>query len=496
MKSEQPQTKEVEDLKRIVFLIIASLLVIGLVLPSMVSAQAHTIKVIIAGPMAYVQGQDMVRGAQLAASQIGTGINVSGTMYNFTIIQCNTNEISDSAGAGTRLAAALDANTDCKIVLGGFQAEGVNTEIPIVLNRTPLFFIVGAATATLLQYVPYYATCSTYATQKYIFRASPFNSSFLVTACLQMLAMVSDSIRTKMGWPAYNASDDVTPGANKTVRIGIFAESLEWAAPMVAAFQARIPQFGALFGWSLGSVQTVSDTAGSSIVTPALNKLKADECHVILTMMSGDVGTIFSTQRGALGIMAIPVGINVLAQDSDFWTKTGGGCKDEITLAAWVPGVNQTEKTEPFLTAFNATYGRFPIYTAASYDVMYNLKAAIESVGWNDTDDASIQASVGKLIPYFEDLSNNMTGTSGVNAFYPMWDGNTTRYSATYSMTLPALNDTQVDAVYGATGYIPEPFAPSNYTMPSFTSHDLVYGPGYVTGIAIQWQAGEQVPVS
>ena len=479
-------------------------MVIGLVLPGMASAATGTIKVIIAGPTDYVQGIDMVRGAQLAANAIGSFI-VNGTSYNFTIIECNTNEISDSAGAGLKLQAKLIANLDCKLVLGGFRTEGVNTEIPIVLNRTPLFMIVGAATNTLLATyavppaynppvgVPYYNATgnASSAGYKYVFRASPFNSSFLLTAMFQMLKMVTDNVRLSLGWPAYNASDNVTPNANKTVRIGIFAESLEWCAPMVSAFQTRIPTYGLLMGWSLGLVKTVSDQAGSSIVTPALNALKTDKCHVILTILSGPVGTVFSTKKGELGIPAIAAGINVLGQQSTFWEDTEGYCETDILLGTWAPGVNQTVRTAPFLAAFQAAYGTFPSYTAATYDVIYNLKAAIENKGWNGTDASTVQASVDALIPYFEDPANNQTGTSGTNAFYPMWDGTTMRYSSSYGQVLPALNTAQLNALYGVPGYVPPgnwSASAQNYTMPSFTSHDLVYGTSWVTGIFVQWR--------
>jgi len=290
-----------------------------------------------------------------------------------------------------------------------------------------------------------------------------------------------------MGWDPYVYGSNGT--SNKTVKIGIFAESLEWATPMVATFQGRIPLFGPLFGWQLGLTRTVADTAGSSIVTPALNQLKADKCHVILTIMFGAVGTVFSQKKGELAIPAIAAGINVLGQEATFWEDTEGYCEDEILMGTWAPGVNQTVKTAPFLSAFNTAYGKFPSYTAAAYDAMYSLKDAISNKGWNDTSPATVQASVDALIPFFEDLTlATRIGTSGVNAFFPMWDGVTIRNSATYLQPLPALNSSQVDALWAATGYIPAPFAPSNYTMPSFISHDLVYGPGWVTGIFMQWR--------
>jgi hypothetical protein len=55
---------------------------------------------------------------------------------------------------------------------------------------------------------------------------------------------------------------------------------------------------------------------------------------------------------------------------------------------------------------------------------------------------------------------------------------------------LPALTTTQLDALYAVTGYLPPGnySGAANYTMPSFTAHDLVYGPSWVTGIFMQWR--------
>jgi branched-chain amino acid transport system substrate-binding protein len=478
-------------LKKIGFLVIAALMVIGLLVPSSTAMGAATdvIKVIIAGPMAYLQGDHMLKAAQLAANEINAagGITVNGTTYNFTVVRCDTNEISDSAGAGAALQTVLNANPTARIAVGGFRTEGVNTELPVVTGNHCMFFINGAATAGLLAYVPYSATCSTYASQRYIFRATPFNSSFLVTNIFQMLVKVTDSIRHQMGWAAYNASDNVTFGANKTVRIGIFSESLTWAGPMIVALQARIPAFGAAFGWSLGTTQTVSDQEQKTVVDAKLNALKLDKDEVIATIMSGPVGAVFSTEKGKLGIPAIACGINVLAQDTNFWADTDGYCEDEITMGTWNENVNQTVLTGPFMTAFKNAYGVWPSYTAGTYDVLYALKAAILATGWNASDP---QGSVDAIIPYFEDLSNARVTTSGTYGLYPMWDGNTTRasYTNTPAGLYPALNSTQLNAVYGGLYDSAGLGTAHNFTMPSFTSHDVIYGPTWVTGLFIQWE--------
>jgi len=480
-------------LKRIVFLLIAALMVIGLIVPSsMVGAAATGIKVIIAGPMAYLQGDHMLKAAQLAASQIGT-FTVNGTDYNFTVIKCDTNEISDSANAGNLLKTSLTANLDCKITIGGFRTEGVNTELPVVTNMTSLFFITGAATTTLLatQYggTPWYPYNATQLTQKYIFRATPINSSFLVTSIFEMLVKVTQSVRHALSWDAYNATGNGTNHNNQTVEIGVFAESLTWADPMVLTLQARIPALGPVFGWHINNanIMRVSDQELKTVVDSKLNTLMANHVQVIVTVMSGPVGAVFSTEKGKLGIPAVAAGINVLAQDSNFWENTDGNCVDEITMGTWNENTNITSLTQPFVQAFKTAYGVYPSYTAGSYDVMYALKDAITAVGWNASN---VQGSVDALIPWMEDISHNRTTTAGQFGYYPLRDGSTLRasYTNTPMGAYPALNSTQLNTIYGGLWDSAGLGVAHNFCMPSFTTHDVIFGPTWVTGLFIQWR--------
>lgn len=464
-------------MKRIVFMIIASLLVIGLVLPGMVSAADPTIKILITGPMEYVQGEDIWYGATVAADEINDagGVNVSGTFYDFELVQIDTDEIDNYAESGVKLEDAIEDNDEAEFIIGGFRTEAMDYQLPIAGGANVTMFICGSASYKLLKASCMYPALPAAGYLKYIFRGTPFNDVFLLANSFMMLGMVALEVEDQ----------GVKP------KVAIFAESLDWADAIVEGAEELIPQFG----WDLGKVVRVSDKAKSTIVDPKLNDIEKDEDNIIWTVMSGEVGTVFSLRKGALDIPSIVVGINVEAQSPSFWGDTNGGCEYEITMGTWAPNIVQNTLTEPFLTAFETAYDRFPTYTAASYDVLNTLATAMHEVGSIHNED---------LISWYEDPDNAQEITVGTAGYYPLWDGSTAGYWDSVAEStdpnpygwgdgmLPALNSTQIDDLYATTGYVAPGPGGYNFTMPPYCPHDLIYGPTYVTGIAIQWQPEEE----
>src|SRR5690606_17042942 len=92
-----------------------------------------------------------------------------------------------------------------------------------------------------------------------------------------------------------------------------------------------------------------------------------------------------------------------------------------------------TEETIPFVEAFEKRFGEAPAYTAATYDAIMLLRESIEATGTVDADE---------LIPYME--KTTFRGAAG------------------------------------------------NLKFDEF--HDPTWGPGFVTGLAVQWQDGKKVP--
>jgi branched-chain amino acid transport system substrate-binding protein len=288
-------------------------------------------------------------------------------------------------------------------------------------------YICGAATSSLLGDT----VVADYDTYKYIFRGTPINDYFLLNNTMIMLGMVGEGIKGAL---------TAQGAAVTTPRVAIFAEELSWADPIVAG----VTQLVAGLGYQLVYTARVPDDASSTVVATHLSAIEAAQTHIIFTIISGPVGLTYGMQMGVLQVPAMSVGINVEAQDPAYWVNTDGGASHQITLTTYTPNIRPTAKTGPFIDKFLAlSGGMFPAYTAASYDIVFTLKEAIEAVGLG-TDE---------LIAYLENPANARVGTAGITAVYP--DG------------LPA----------------------------PFLRHDVMYGPTWVTGIGGQWLDGEIVGV-
>jgi len=219
-------------------------------------------------------------------------------------------------------------------------------------------------------------------------------------------------------------------GIEETLQVAIVAEEATWADAMVAAYQAYVPE---KLGMEVIGVWRPSATATD--LTAELTAIEDSGAHLILTIISGPLGIPYAKQLGELEIPVASVGINVEAQKDGFWDATEGYGNYETTLNSYAKGVAITEKTISFVDAFIEKAGETPTYNADTYGAIYILKEAIERAGTLDSD-----AVVTEL------ERTDFLGTQGRIVFMG-------RETA--------------------------------------TPHDVTYGPGYVTGIATQWQDGE-----
>lgn len=167
-------------------------------------------------------------------------------------------------------------------------------------------------------------------------------------------------------------------------------------------------------------------------VTAELTAVQRAEAHIIFTIFSASVGITFARQAGELKIPAAFVGINVEAQKDGFWAATQGKGDYAVSMSTFVRGVSYNEFTEPFVEKYIKRFGELPTYTAVTYDaIKTTLGEAIEEAGTLDAE---------KLIPVIEKAER-----VPVSAPKAKYDKN----------------------------------------------HDLVFGPGYATGITFQWQDGK-----
>ena len=451
-----------------------------------------TITIAVCGPMTDLQGQNHWDGAQMAAQEINNagGVDVGGTVYDVEVIQVETEESTegeDGSTGTTNLNAVIDGVDFC---VGGFRTEVVGVYRDVAMDNDVLFMNCGAATDALQ-----FSVVTDYENYKYWFKSTPYNSTFLVKSLIRMTATIGATLAGTLSAieginPAW-VQDEYKVGApqDTQARVAILMENAAWCAPMVPAAEYYLP----LSGFNVTSTTLVSPTA--SDISIELSSIADEYPHIIFTAFSGAVGAVYSIQKNSLAIPAMSIGINVPGQQLSHWVNTGGTCKGEVLLDTWADGVNATDYTHAFFTEFMSRTGRYPVYTANTYDGIKTVIKAIDETNSLDVDG---------LIAYLEDPANAYTEGVAfpVAGYYPMPAILYSEGGGPDGTDIYALNETQVAIWYDLASYgwsydVAEWLCGIS-GMPHI-AHDLVFGPGLVTGLGAQWQeiasAGKKVGV-
>jgi branched-chain amino acid transport system substrate-binding protein len=214
------------------------------------------------------------------------------------------------------------------------------------------------------------------------------------------------------------------------VKVAIVAEKAVWTEPMIKAAEGTIPKMG----MEIVGVWRPSPVATD--VTAELSAIQRSEANMIFTIFSSSVGIPFARQAGELKIPAVQVGINVEAQKDSFWQATQKMGNYVMTMNTYARNVRTNELTVPFVDTYIKRFGETPTYTADTYTaIVHTLAPAIEKVGTLDPD---------KLVAFMENDVHK--SPSGVVAYLKDAEGRHT--------------------------------------------HDLRWGPGYLTSLGVQWQDG------
>jgi len=472
-------------LKKIIFLIIASLLVIGLVLPGCEGEPPPPEDVIwnfgddqeivigIAGEVGHATGDMAFLGATLAVGAINGagGVTVDGTAHNFTLQIIDTQEATDETGAsGTAAMNAAIDNVD--FVMGGFRTEAVDIYREVAMDAEKMFFDCGAATEALCHDV-----VDDYDTYRYFMKTTPPNEYFLADGVLKQIGFAAEQIRIAL---------NLTPDAN--LDACILAEDLVWSRDeLVPKLEAGLP------GLDITNEATylVSSLTPDSTIASLADIAANYDPHIIIPIYSGTMGVAFSgtllTYIGAATLGPMPVGINVMAQLKQPWAAglnstdpaDGMYVAFNLFLDTWAEECAQTSLTLPFLGAF-MTYagGEYPLYTAATYDALFTLKACLEEEGYMEGGEGKVTAD--DFIAWYEEPLNAQMATVGSAVkYYPQ--------AGTEVGGEPALSEAQVNALYNPSsyGYV---YDVNDWLMAPHTTHDLAYGPSSVVTLGCQWQ--------
>jgi branched-chain amino acid transport system substrate-binding protein len=367
-----------------------------------------TIKIGILGPMNFVQGEHHWNGAEMARDEINKagGINVGGKRMQVELIRGDTNEIQSVPDATNTIERVITRDK-ADFLVGGFRSEAVLAMQEVAMDYKKIFLGVGAAHSKLGVNVE-----QNYDRYKYWFRASPTKDVDLARTLFAVLGTIGAQIRSDL--------------KTQTPKVAILAEKAVWTEGLIAAAQKTLPAL------KMEVVGLWQPSAVATDVTAELSAIDRSGAHIVFTMLSGPVGISVGRQMGERNMKAVAWGINVEGQKEEFWQATAGKAQFVSTLDTYAE-VEMTPKTVPFVKAYQARYKKFPTYTAATYDAIHVIKAAIEQAGTTNAD---------KLVPVIEKMEH--VGTGAV---------------ASYDKR-----------------------------------HDLVWAVGKTAGIAVQWQDGKKVP--
>lgn len=211
----------------------------------------------------------------------------------------------------------------------------------------------------------------------------------------------------------------------------IVSEDAAWTTPLDAAYEGCLAKIG------LKVLDHVRFSPDTTDFTPIFNKIEALKPDVMITGIS-HVGTQPTVQWKSQQVPIPMFGISSQATNSNFWKDTNGATDGVLFNAVSGPGVAVTPKTLPFVAAYQKKYGNEPAYSGyTAYDEVYMIAEAVQRAGSTDSD---------KLVAAME--RTDYVGTIGKIAFLPKGDSHV---------------------------------------------HGLKTGPGYITGLMLQWQDGKQI---
>ena len=228
-----------------------------------------------------------------------------------------------------------------------------------------------------------------------------------------------------------DAAKDLLVGPYKMKTAVIVSEDAAWTTPLDAGYESCLPKVG------LKVLDHIRFSPDTTDFTPIFNKIEGLKPDVMITGIS-HVGTQPTVQWKNQQVPVPMFGISSQATNSTFWKDTNGATEGVLYNAVSGPGVAVTAKTLPFVDAFVKKYGNTPAYSGyTAYDEVYMIADAIHRAGSTDSD---------KLVAAME--KTDYIGTIGRIEFLPKGDPHV---------------------------------------------HGLRTGPGFITGLMLQWQNGKQV---
>jgi branched-chain amino acid transport system substrate-binding protein len=331
-------------------------------------------KPIVIGATAPIQlqvGRDTVDALQIAIDEI----NAKGGLLGRKLALAVEDETMDPQ-QGVAAIKKLTTDDHVDVLIGGYSSGVTLAEEPHIADAKTIYIDIGSASPAITDFVG-----KNYKRYKYVFRVNPINA---VRQGEQLAGFVTGKIKGEFGFD----------------NIAIVGENAKWVQDLVPVLKEGVEKGGVKV-----SVQDLFDPDMSDF-SPLLSKVKDSGAQYLLVILSHANSDVFVKQWYDAKFPIAIGGIDVKAQDADFFTRIGGKSVSETGGMTFF-AAPLTPKTMPFWNAFKDRYQRLPVYTApGAYDALQIYVEAAQRAGSIDAE---------KVIPELE--KTKYVGTQGTYVF-------------------------------------------------------------------------------
>lgn len=339
----------------IIVVVLAAAVVGGAYYTLVAQPGAEPVRIGIAGPLGFIQGKSIREGAIMAVEEINAKGGLLGRPLQ--LFEGDTEEANPAIPVERGIAAMEKLiNVDkVHVIIGGFRSDVVIAMEDVAARNKVVFIGVGSASPTMTQRV-----LDEYDKYKYFFRINPVNSTALALTLIE----VYKGLKPKTGLE----------------NVYIIAEDIAAWKALVPIIQATFPRLG------YKVVGTAYFPLGTSDFSAELAKIRDSGAQLVTQLLSGGDSIAFVKQYRDQKIPALMVGIDVLAQEQEFWDRTEGKAIYETLLISFARAP-VTDKTIDWYDTYSKRWGRAPIYLApGAYHAVLVFAQAVEKAKSLESD--------------------------------------------------------------------------------------------------------------
>jgi branched-chain amino acid transport system substrate-binding protein len=337
-------------------------------------------------------GGSIINAAELAVQQLNNNGGIGGAQVE--LVTGNT-EADPATGQQRYRELVLNQNAD--VTTGIFTSEVLLNIMDDIAQQQKLHLTSGAATTEVSRMI-----AEDYDKYKYHFRAGPLNDYDLGKNLIDF----GEANFESMGWGSVYG----------------MVEDYAWTEPISELFEKNLDSTGAEV---VGNQRYASGTTNFAPLFDDVQSSGASGMFTAMAHTGTDAVVQWAKQQRPFGF----AGIHVPMQLPSYYQSVNGACLYGVTQTSATPTSEITQKTQPFVKAYNQQFNSYPVYTGyITYDAIKLYAKMVEQTGTTNADQlisaleqASFTATTGTLKFYGKNKRFPHDPVYSQNAIYPVF---------------------------------------------------------------------------